>query len=60
MMIKQKELIRDRSLFKCQGAATKVGGGGGHVNFHVASRGGVAINFDFLGRGRGVIFKIVQ
>ena len=40
--------IRDRSLFKCQGGGgLKVGtGGGGHVNFHVVSRG-VAFNFDF-------------
>ena len=29
--------IRDRSLFKCLGAAKKCGG---HVNYHVASRGG--------------------
>ena len=37
--------IRDRSLFKCQGGGgQKVGGG--HVNFHVVSRG-VAFNFDF-------------
>ena len=33
-------------------------GGGGHVNFHVASSG-VAINFEFPAGG-GVMFKLFQ
>ena len=43
-------IIRDRSLFKCQGGWLKVGGV--HVNFHVTSRG-VTINFDFPAGGGG-------
>ena len=31
------ESLRDRSLFKCQGGRLK--SRGGHMNFHVASRG---------------------
>ena len=42
-------LIRDRLLFKCQGAGYKVGG---HMKFHVASRG-VTINFFFPAEGEG-------
>ena len=37
--------FRGRSIFKCQVGSAK-SRGGGHVNFHVASRG-VAINFHF-------------
>ena len=47
--------LRDRSLFKCQGGRLKSRGGGGHVNFHVVSRG-VAFNFDLpVGGGGGVM-----
>ena len=45
--------IKDRSLFKCQGEGRLKSRGGGHVNFHVASRGWVAINFDFPEGGVG-------
>ena len=51
------DTIRDRSLFKCQGGWLKGRGGGGHVNFHVASWG-VTINFDF--HAGGVMFKLLQ
>ena len=42
-------MLRDRSLFKCQGRRLKEWG---HVKFHVSSRG-VAINFDFPAGGGG-------
>ena len=51
--------FRDCSLFKCQRGGRLKSRGGGHVNFHVASRG-VAINFDFPAGGGGVMFKMFQ
>ena len=30
------------------------------MKFHVASRGGVAINFDFPAGGGGIMFKLFQ